>query len=101
MPGNREAQFGDSIVNSTAGPIRTRYSPVSDLGFGPRFCGRSLRSSRQRLQADATRIECSDALAWMARAPAGSFDLILLDPPFGSDLAERALPLAWAAGWPT
>ncbi len=55
---------------------------------------RSLRSSRQRLQADATRIECSDALAWMARAPAGSFDLILLDPPFGSDLAERALPLA-------
>jgi hypothetical protein len=36
-------QFGDSIVNSThsADQKGTRYSPVSDLGFGTRFCGRS------------------------------------------------------------
>ena len=30
----------------------------------------------------------------MGRAAAGSFDLVLLDPPFDTDLAERALPLA-------
>jgi 16S rRNA (guanine966-N2)-methyltransferase len=54
----------------------------------------SLRSSRQRLKADVLRVEGSEAIAWMARAQGGSFDLVLLDPPFGSDLAEQALPLA-------
>lgn len=55
---------------------------------------RSLRASRQRLQAEALRVERADAIAWMARAPAGSFDLVFLDPPFDSDLAARALPSA-------
>jgi 16S rRNA (guanine966-N2)-methyltransferase len=53
-----------------------------------------LRLSRQRLKADALRVEAADAVAWMARAPGGSFDLVFLDPPFGSDLAERAVPQA-------
>ena len=60
----------------------------------------SLRQSQQRLKAEAMRIEASDAIAWMGRAPARSFDLVLLDPPFGSDLAEPALPQA-RAWWPT
>jgi len=51
----------------------------------------SLRSSRQRLKADVVRVEGTDAIAWMARAQAGRFDLVFLDPPFGSDLAEQAL----------
>ena len=55
---------------------------------------RSLRASRQRLQAAALRVERADAIAWMARAPAGTFDLVLLDPPFDSELAARSLPLA-------
>ena len=55
---------------------------------------RSLQASRQRLKADNLRIERADAVAWMARAPAGSFDLVLLDPPFDSDLAGQALPQA-------
>jgi 16S rRNA (guanine966-N2)-methyltransferase len=54
----------------------------------------SLQASRQRLKAGALRIEGSDAIGWMGRAAAGSFDLVLLDPPFGTDLAELALPLA-------
>jgi 16S rRNA (guanine966-N2)-methyltransferase len=54
----------------------------------------SLRQCQQRLQADRLRIEAADALNWMSRAAAGRFDLVLLDPPFGSDLLERALPLA-------
>ena len=55
---------------------------------------RSLQASRLRLRADNLRIERADAMAWMARAPAGGFDLVLLDPPFDSELAARALPLA-------
>ena len=55
---------------------------------------RSLQASRLRLQAQALRVERADALAWMAAAPAGRFDLVLLDPPFDADLVERALPLA-------
>jgi 16S rRNA (guanine(966)-N(2))-methyltransferase RsmD len=55
---------------------------------------RSLQASRGRLGADALRIERADAIAWMARAPAASFDLVLLDPPFDSGLGEQALPLA-------
>jgi 16S rRNA (guanine966-N2)-methyltransferase len=55
---------------------------------------RSLQASRTRLGAEALRIECADAIPWMSRAPAAAFDLVLLDPPFDSDLAEQALPLA-------
>ena len=55
---------------------------------------RSLQASRQRLQAENLRVERADAVAWMAGAPAASFDLVLLDPPFDGDLALRALPLA-------
>jgi 16S rRNA (guanine(966)-N(2))-methyltransferase RsmD len=54
----------------------------------------SLRLSRQRLKAEAMRIEAGDAIGWMSRAASGSFDLVLLDPPFGSGLGEQALPLA-------
>ncbi len=53
-----------------------------------------LRQSQQRLKAEALRIEAADAIAWMGRTPPGSFDLVLLDPPFGSDLARQALPQA-------
>jgi len=55
---------------------------------------RSLQASRARLQADALRVERADAIAWMLRAPPGGFDLVLLDPPFGSALLDRALPAA-------
>ncbi|HEX6720455.1 MAG TPA: 16S rRNA (guanine(966)-N(2))-methyltransferase RsmD [Burkholderiaceae bacterium] len=42
----------------------------------------SLRASRQRLKADAVRIERAEALAWLRAAAPGQFDLVLLDPPF-------------------
>jgi 16S rRNA (guanine(966)-N(2))-methyltransferase RsmD len=54
---------------------------------------RSLEATRQRLQADAVRVERADALAWMARA-ADTFDLVLLDPPFDAGLAPPALAAA-------
>jgi 16S rRNA (guanine(966)-N(2))-methyltransferase RsmD len=64
---------------------------------------RSLRASAARLGAAALRVEAGDALAWMSRAAPATFDLILLDPPFGSGLhaaaAEAAAPLLKPGGW--
>jgi 16S rRNA (guanine966-N2)-methyltransferase len=55
---------------------------------------RSLKASQQRLGAASLRVENTDALAWMARCPAGSFDLVLLDPPFNAGLLQPALAQA-------
>jgi 16S rRNA (guanine(966)-N(2))-methyltransferase RsmD len=54
----------------------------------------SLTATRQRLGAGAVRIDRADALQWMARAPAASFDLVFLDPPFDSPLLAPALAAA-------
>jgi len=54
----------------------------------------SLLSTRQRLQAQAVRVERADALQWLARAGAGSVDLVFLDPPFDSPLRVPALAAA-------
>ena len=53
-----------------------------------------LGDAKTRLKADAVRIERADALQWMARAPADSFDLVLLDPPFDTPLAVPAMAAA-------
>ena len=64
---------------------------------------KGLERSRQRLGGAAMRIECADALAWMAAPPVRHFDLVLLDPPFGSGLLPRACaaaaPLLAPRGW--
>jgi 16S rRNA (guanine(966)-N(2))-methyltransferase RsmD len=62
-----------------------------------------LRVTRQRLKADAVRVERADALTWMRAAPAGQFDLVLLDPPFDdprllSHAIEAATHLLTPAG---
>ena len=54
----------------------------------------SLNESRLRLKAEQLRIEAVDALAWMARCPPDSFELVFIDPPFDAPLVEPALPLA-------
>ncbi len=54
----------------------------------------SLEASRLRLGAGTLRVQRADAMAWLASAPAGCFDLILIDPPFDASLAEAAARLA-------
>ncbi|MDH5538110.1 MAG: 16S rRNA (guanine(966)-N(2))-methyltransferase RsmD [Rhizobacter sp.] len=54
----------------------------------------ALEQSRRRLEGEQLRIECADALAWLARCPADSFELIFLDPPFDSTLLAPALAAA-------
>ncbi len=53
-----------------------------------------LRALKERLKADAVRVEPADAMAWMARAPAEAFELVFLDPPFDTELFLPALRLA-------
>ena len=54
----------------------------------------TLIDSKQRLKAEQLRIETTDALAWMARCPPESFELVFIDPPFDTPLLEPALALA-------
>ena len=54
---------------------------------------RSLAASKARLKADALQVHATDALAWMASAAHGRFDLVLLDPPFDAGLHAQAAGL--------
>jgi 16S rRNA (guanine966-N2)-methyltransferase len=45
-----------------------------------------LRANAERLKTTTVRVECADALAWLARPPELRFDLVFLDPPFSADL---------------
>jgi 16S rRNA (guanine966-N2)-methyltransferase len=53
-----------------------------------------LQQTRQRLGATGLRVENADALAWMARCPPGSFDLVFLDPPYDAGVMPAALRCA-------
>lgn len=55
---------------------------------------RSLRASRERLGASHVAVEQADAMGYMRRAPAASFDIVFLDPPFGQGLSEPTLAAA-------
>jgi 16S rRNA (guanine(966)-N(2))-methyltransferase RsmD len=50
----------------------------------------SLRATRERLGATALHVEQADAMAWMARAAAGRYELVFIDPPFDAGLADAA-----------
>ncbi len=54
----------------------------------------SLNQSRQRLNAQALRVECADALAWMAACAPARFELVFIDPPFDALLFVPALAAA-------
>ena len=55
---------------------------------------RTLQATQQRLHAENVRVERADALAWITGSAPAAFDLVLLDPPFDSDLAAPALEAA-------
>lgn len=57
----------------------------------------ALRAVQDRLRAPAIRIHAGDALAYLRALPAPSFDLLMLDPPFGGDWLDRVRPLAGRA----
>ena len=64
---------------------------------------RALAASKDRLHADALQVHAVDALAWMASAAQGRFDLVMLDPPFDAGLhgaaTDAAFRLLSPGGW--
>ena len=59
-----------------------------------RRLARSLSETKERLKAEAVRIENADALAWMARCAPDRFELVFIDPPFDSNAIAPALDAA-------
>jgi 16S rRNA (guanine966-N2)-methyltransferase len=53
-----------------------------------------LRAAKERLHAEAVRIEPGDGLIGLGRAAPASFDLVFLDPPYGAGLMEAAVAAA-------
>jgi len=64
---------------------------------------RLLNASRERLKANALRVQRGDGVAALRSAAPGHYDLVLLDPPFDAGLARPALAAAARAvamgGW--
>lgn len=54
----------------------------------------NLQAACAKLQARQVHVVNSDALAFMAQCSSASFDLVLLDPPFGADLFITSLKAA-------
>ncbi|MDY0308668.1 MAG: RsmD family RNA methyltransferase [Castellaniella sp.] len=52
-----------------------------------------LRAVQARLKAPAIRIHTGEACAFLRAQPAPSYDLVMLDPPFGANWLPRLLPL--------
>src|SRR5690606_15671236 len=59
-----------------------------------------LRAVQARLKAPAVRIHAGEACAFLRAQPAPSYDLIMLDPPFGAGWLPRLLPLLERAALP-
>lgn len=63
----------------------------------------NLRALKERLQAEAVRVQRGDGIAALRALPAASMDLVLLDPPFDANLFSKALAAAAPAvrpgGW--
>ena len=80
----------------------SRHAALVVLLERDRRLAAALRQCRDRLQATAVRVENVDAIAWMSASTPASFDLVLLDPPFGAGLTlpalERAARLLAAGG---
>jgi 16S rRNA (guanine(966)-N(2))-methyltransferase RsmD len=53
-----------------------------------------LERSAERLRAASVRVECAEALAWMARSAPERFEIVFIDPPFDSTLAVPAIVAA-------
>lgn len=72
----------------------------SGLGFDASSAAvASLRSNLALLKADNGEIRQGDALALLSQAPATTYDLVLLDPPFHQDLLMKACDLLEQHNW--
>lgn len=60
---------------------------------------RAIEADLARLRQDGGSVRCVDALVALAAQAPEAFDIVLLDPPFGSAAWEPAAALLEAHGW--
>ena len=53
----------------------------------------SLQASAARLNAQTIKIETTDSFSWLRQPASKQFDLVFIDPPFGTDYAQQILTL--------
>lgn len=73
---------GCDLVEKDAGAARVIGANVEMLRMG-----------------DRARVHNLDALAFLRRPPAKPYDLVFLDPPYASDLLDKALAVLAEPGW--
>jgi 16S rRNA (guanine966-N2)-methyltransferase len=71
----------------------SRGAASATLVESDRAAAANLRDTAERFGLKQVRVESTDALALLRSTAAGSYDLILLDPPFESSLLQSALQL--------
>lgn len=63
----------------------------------------ALQGNQDRLTTNTNELEIihGDALTWLRRSPSAAkhFDIVFIDPPFNSTLADAALSALTAGGW--
>lgn len=59
---------------------------------------RSLRANSESLGSARIEVVAGDGIEWLEEQAAGSLDIVFIDPPFGSGLAEAALELIGRKG---
>jgi 16S rRNA (guanine966-N2)-methyltransferase len=60
--------------------------------------GRYLRDTLKRLEATAAEVHTADSLHWLT-APAQTFDVVFLDPPFNANVLATVCQSLEAGGW--
>lgn len=58
-----------------------------------------LAADLARLHQDHAEVHCVDTLQALAGAPPARFDVVFMDPPFGSGLWDKATQLLAGGGW--
>lgn len=60
---------------------------------------KQLQANADLLKATNAKIVNADSLSWLAQAPAQTFDMVFVDPPFGLGLVEPTLQRLFEHNW--
>jgi len=71
----------EAVSRGAAGSVLVEKSPAAAA---------AIRQSIERLGAEGVSVVTADVLSWLEKQPRQSFDIVLIDPPFGFGLAQQA-----------
>ena len=62
-----------------------------DMVEANKAAAQQLRHNLSLLQADTSQVNQADAITWLGQQPAAQYDILFLDPPFHTGLAEQCM----------